>query len=180
MDEITSNAVTRSQKRKASASWPATSRAATNDSRIWLGNSRGDNRTLPMSSEVERPHCEIRWISCTDDGCEIHKDENEGACYWPNDPKVRKQGKKIRRKAQDRASISNTALEEGQASLPDIPYLSENLPPFGMNDTILATPPMVSPAFSPLHSQAGYDSDEATNTNQSPSTLHCRLMGILT
>ena len=39
MDEITSNAVTRSQKRKASASSPATSSAASNDSRISIGNS---------------------------------------------------------------------------------------------------------------------------------------------
>jgi len=48
-----------------------------------------------------------------------------------------------------------------------------------MNDTILATPPMASPAFGPLYSQAGYDSDEATNANQFLSTLHSRLMGIL-
>jgi len=39
MDEITSDAVTRSQKRKASASSPATSNAASNDSRISIGNS---------------------------------------------------------------------------------------------------------------------------------------------
>ena len=58
-------------------------------------------------------------------------------------------------------------------------YLSEILRPFRMNDTILATPPMASPAFSPLYSQAGYDSDEATNANQFLSTLHSRLMGIL-
>ena len=48
-----------------------------------------------------------------------------------------------------------------------------------MNDTILATPPMASPAFSLLYSQAGYDSDEATNANQFLSTQHSRLMGIL-
>ena len=48
-----------------------------------------------------------------------------------------------------------------------------------MNDTILATPPMASPAFSPLDSQAGSDSDGATNANQFLSTLHSRLMGIL-
>jgi len=48
-----------------------------------------------------------------------------------------------------------------------------------MNDTILATPPMASPAFSPLYSQAGYGSDEATNANQFLSTLHSRLIGIL-
>jgi len=48
-----------------------------------------------------------------------------------------------------------------------------------MNDTILATQPMASPAFSPLYSQAGYDSDEVTNSNQFLSTVHSRLMGIL-
>ena len=37
---------------------------------------------------------------------------------------------------------------------------------------------MASPAFSPLYSQAGYDSDEATNANQFLSSLHSRLMGI--
>ena len=53
------------------------------------------------------------------------------------------------------------------------------MPPFRMNDTILATPPMALPAFSPLYSHAGYDSDEATNANQFLSTLHSHLMGIL-
>jgi len=48
-----------------------------------------------------------------------------------------------------------------------------------MNYTILAMPPMALPAFRPLYSQAGYDSDDATNANQILSTLHSRLMGIL-
>jgi len=48
-----------------------------------------------------------------------------------------------------------------------------------MNDTILATPPMASPAFSPLYSQADYDSNEATNANEFLSTLHSGFMGIL-
>ena len=104
MDEITSNAVTRSQKRKASASSPATSSAASNDSRISIENSWGDNRTLPISSEMERRHSEMSWMSCTDDACEIHKNEKEGAGYWPRDPKVRKQTKKTKRKEQDRTS----------------------------------------------------------------------------
>jgi len=64
MDEITSNAVTRSQKCKASASLPATSSAASNNSRISIGNSWGDNRTLPISSEMERQQSEMSWISC--------------------------------------------------------------------------------------------------------------------
>jgi len=118
-------------------------------------------------------------MSCTDDGCEKHKNEKEGAGYWPKDPKVRKRGKMTKRKEHDRTSTSNTAREEGQASLPYIPYLSESLPPFRLNNTSLATPLMASPAFSPLYSHAGYDSDEATNANQFRSTLHSRLIGIL-
>jgi len=121
----------------------------------------------------------MSWISCTDDGCKIHKIDKEGAGYWLKDPKVRKQSKKPRRKEQDRTSTSNTALEAGQASLPDILYLSESIPPFRMNNTIQAIPPIASPAFSPLYSQAGYDSDEATNANQLQSILHSRLMEIL-
>jgi len=179
MDEITSNAVTLSQKRKASATSPATSSAASNDSRISIGKSGGENRTLPISGEMVRRHSEMSWMSCTDDGCEIHKNEKECAGYWPKDAKVRKQSKKTKRKEQDRTSTSNTALEKGQASLPDIPYLAESLPPFRMNDTILATLPMAWPAFSPIYSQAGYDSDEATNANQFLSTLNSRLMCIL-
>jgi len=91
-------------------------------------------------------------------------------------------GSRVRRqreKSRIGTSTSNTALEEGQASLPDIPCLSENLPPFHMNDTILATPPIASPVFSPLYSQAGYDSNQATNANQFLSTLHFRLISIL-
>jgi len=179
MDEITSNAVTRSQKLKASASSPATSSAASNDSRISIGNSWGDNRTLPTSSKMERPHSEMSWMSCTDNGYEIHKNEKEGAGYWPKDPKVVKQSKKTKRKEQDRTSTSNRALEDGEATLPNIAYLSETLPAFRMNDTILATPPMASPAFGPLYSQAGYNSTEATNANQFLSTLHSCLIGIL-
>jgi len=179
MDEIASNAVTRSQKRKPSASSPGTSSAANNDSRIWIGNSWGDTRTLPISSEMERQHSEMSWMSCTDDGCETQRNEKEDADYWPKNPKVRKQSKKTKRKEQDRTSTSITALEAGQASLHDISYLSESLPPFRMNDPILATPPMALPAFSPLYSQAGYDSDEETNANQFLCTLQSRPMGIL-
>jgi len=73
MDEITSNAVTRSLKGKSSASSPATSSTASNDSRISIANSWGDNRTLPISSEMERPQSEMSWMSCTDHRCEIHK-----------------------------------------------------------------------------------------------------------
>ena len=179
MDKITTNAVTNSKKRKASAFSPATSSARSNDRRISIENSWDDNRTLPISSEREPQHSEMSWMSCTDDGCEIYEIEKEGAGYWAKGPKVRKKSKKTKRKQQYRTSTSNTAHEEGQAWLPDIPYLSDSLPPFCMNDTILATRPMASPAFSPLYSKAGYDSHEATNTNQFLSTLHSHLIGIL-
>jgi len=42
----------------------------------------------------------MSWMSCTDDRCEIHKNEKEGAGYRPKDPKVRKQTKKIKRKSR--------------------------------------------------------------------------------
>jgi len=48
-----------------------------------------------------------------------------------------------------------------------------------MNNTILATLSIVSPAFSPLQSQAGNDSNVATNANQFLSTLHSCLIDIL-
>jgi len=179
IDEITSNAVTCFQKCKAFASSPATSSASSNDSIISIGNSWGNNRTLPNSTEMQRRHSEMSWMSGTDDGCRIHNNEKESAGFLPKDLKVRKQSKKKKRKVPDRTPTSNTALEEGQASLPDIPYLSENLQPFCMNDTILATLPMASPAFSPLYSQAGCHFDEATNANQFLSTLHSHPMGIL-
>ena len=62
MDEITSHTGTRCQKRKASSSWPATSSAASNDSRISIGNSWGDNRTVPITKEIDRRHTEMSWM----------------------------------------------------------------------------------------------------------------------
>jgi len=98
MDKITSNAVARSQKRRASAFLAARSSAPSNDSRRSIGNSWGDNRTLTISSEMERRHSEMSWMSCTDNRCEIHKNEKERGGYWPKDPKVRKPSKKTKRK----------------------------------------------------------------------------------
>jgi len=89
----------------------------------------------------------MSWTSCTDAGCEIYRNEKEDAGYWPKSAKVRKHCKKTKRNEPGRTSTSNTALEAGLASLPDIAYLSESLTPFRMNDTILATPPMPSPAL---------------------------------
>jgi len=68
----------------------------------------------------------MSWMSCTDGGCEIDKNEKEGAGHWPKNPKVRKQSKKTNRKEQGRTSTSNTTLEGGQASLPNITYISKN------------------------------------------------------
>jgi len=113
MEEITGNAVTCSQRRKASASSPATFRAPSNNSRIAIGNSWSDNRTLQITSEMERCHSERGWMSWTNDECEIHKDDKEGASYRSKDPKVRKPSKKSRRKEQDRTSTSDIALEDG-------------------------------------------------------------------
>ena len=120
----------------------------------------------------------MSWMLCTDDECEIHKGEKDGASYWPKDPKKRKQTKKAKGKQADRTSPSNTALELGQTLLPDIPYLSEHLPRLRMNDTILATPSITLPAFGPLYSQAGYHPDEATNANKFLNSLHSCLVGI--
>jgi len=114
MDEITRNAVTHSQKRKGSTSWPATSSPPSNDSRISIGHSWGDNRTLPITSEIERCHSEMSWMSYTNDECEIHENDKEGTSYWAKDLKVRKQSKKAKGKEKDRTSTSNRALEEGR------------------------------------------------------------------
>jgi len=54
MDEITSKAVTGSQNSKATASPPASSSVASNNSRILIGHSRGDNRILLIPSEMAR------------------------------------------------------------------------------------------------------------------------------
>jgi len=63
----------------------------------------------------------MSWMSWTDDGCKIHKNEKEGGGYWPKEPKLRKQSKQTKRRELDRTSTSNAALEAGQASFPDIP-----------------------------------------------------------
>jgi len=168
-----------SRKRNTCPSSPAPSTAANNYTRISIGTSWGDNTTLPISSEIEQRHAEMRWMSCTDNGCEIHKNEKEIAGCWPKDHKVGKQSKKMKRKEQDTTPTLNTALKEGQASLLDIPYLSESLPPFRMTHNILPTPPMAFPAFGLLYSRSRYDSEAPTNPNQNLSTLHTRLIGIL-
>jgi len=77
MDEITSNAVTRSQKHKASAFSSATSNPVSDDSRISIGNSWSDQRTLPITGEMEGRHAEMSCMSWTDDQWEIHIKEKQ-------------------------------------------------------------------------------------------------------
>ena len=92
MNEISSRAVTRSQKRKTP---PQSSPSVTcNDCRISIGNIWGDTVTLPIPSEMERRHLAMNWPSCTDDDCEDHKEDKIGARYWPMYPKKRKQSKR--------------------------------------------------------------------------------------
>ena len=91
MNEISSHAVTRSQKRKIP---PQSSPSVTgNDSRISIGNTWGDTVTLPIPSKMQRRHSAMGWPSCTDDDCEDHKGDKIGARYWPNDPKKHKESK---------------------------------------------------------------------------------------
>ena len=150
MNEISTNAVTRSQKCKTA---PQSSPSVTsNDSRISIGNSWGDTVTLPIPSEMERRHSAMSWRSCTNDDCEAHKDDKIGARYWPKDPKQRKQSK--RAKGRKNTDFGPTLSKENSpTALPDIPYLSEYAPPIRMQESIIDTPPMASPAFEPLYSE---------------------------
>ena len=150
MNEISSHAVTRSQKRKTP---PQSSPSVTsNDSRISIGNIWGDTVTLPISIEMQRRHSAMSWRSCTDDNCEDHKEDKIGARYWPKDPKKRKQSKRARGKKRTDfgPTLSN---EKTPTALPDIPYLSEYAPPIRMQESIIDTPPMAAPAFEPLYSE---------------------------
>ena len=59
MNEISSHAVTRSQKRKTP---PQSSPSVTrNDSRISIGNTWGDTVTLPIPSEMQRRYSAMSW-----------------------------------------------------------------------------------------------------------------------
>ena len=79
MNEISSHAVTRSQKGKTP---PQSSPSVTsNDSRISIGNTWGDTVTLPIPSEMQRRHSAMSWRSCTNDDCEDYKEDKIGARY---------------------------------------------------------------------------------------------------
>ena len=138
MNEISSHAVTRSQKRKTP---PQSSLSVTsNDSRISIGNTWGDTVTLPIPSEMQRKHSVMSWRSCTNDDCEDHKEDKIGARYWPKDPKKHKQSKRARgKKGTDFGPTPSN--EKSPTALPDIPFLSEYAPPIRMQENIIDTPP---------------------------------------
>ena len=174
MNEISSYAVTRSQKRKTP---PQSSPSVTsNDSWISIENSWGDTVTLPISTEMQREHSAMSWRSCTVDDCEIHKKDKVGARYWPKDRKMRKQSKwaKGKKKRDFGPTLSN---EKFPTALPDIPFLSEYAPPIRMQESILNTPPMTSPAFEPLYSEPYLSSGEAERAQTFIGSLHSTLMG---
>ena len=146
MNEISSYAVTRSQKLKT---LPQSSPSVTsNDSRISIGNTWGDTVTLPIPTEMQRKHSVMRWRSCTADDCETQKEDKVGARYWPKDPKKRKQSKRAngKKKADFGPTLSN---EKTPTALLDIPLLSEYAPPIQMKESIIDTPPMASPPLNP-------------------------------
>ena len=146
MNEISSHAVTRSQKRKTR---PQSNPSSTsNDTRISIGNTWGDTVTLPIPSELQRQHSVTSWRSCTYDDCEDHKEHKIGARYWPKDPKKCKQSKRAR--AKNRTNFGPTlSNEKSLTALPDIPLLSEYTPPIRMQESIIDTPPMASPSLNP-------------------------------
>ena len=138
INEISSHAVTRSQKRKTP---PQSSPSLTsNDSRIFIGNTWGDTITLSIPSEMQRRNSAMSWRSCIDADCEDHKEDKIGARYWLKDPKKRKQSKQARgKKRRDFGpTLSN---EKSTTALPDIPFLSEYTPPIRMQESISDTSP---------------------------------------
>ena len=174
MNEISSHAVTRYQKHQSP---PQSSPSVTsNDSGISIGNTWGDTVTVPIPSEMQRRNSAMSWRSCTDDHCQDHKEDKIGARYWSKDPKKRKQSKRARGKKRTDfgPTLSN---EKSPTALPDIPFLSEYAPPIGMQESIIDTPPMASPALEPLYSEPHLSSGEAEREQSFISTLHSTLMG---
>ena len=133
MNEISTNAVTRSQKRKTPPQ--SSSSVTSSDSRISIGNTRRDTITLPIPSEIERRHSAMSWHSCTDDDCEAYNEDKIGARYWPKDPKQCKQSKRAKGKHNTDFG-PNLSNENPSTTLPDIPYLSEYAPPIRMQKAL--------------------------------------------
>ena len=174
MNEISSHAVTRSQKRKIP---PQSNPSVTsNDNPISIGNNWGYTVTLPIPSEIQRRHSAMSWPSCTDDDCEDSKEDEIGARYWPKNPKKHKQSKRARGKKRTDfgPTLSN---EKCPTALRDIPLLSEYAPPIPMQENIIDTPPMASPAFELLYSEPYLSPCKAERAQSFIGTLHPTLMG---
>ena len=118
----------------------------------------------------------MSWRSCTNDDCEAHKEDKIGARYWPKDPKQRKQSKRGKGK-KNKEFGPRLSNENTPTALPDIPYLSEYAPPIQMQESIIDTPPMASPAFEPLYSEPFLSPGEAKRGQSFIGTLHLTLMG---
>ena len=176
MNEISSYAVTQSQKRKTTPQ--SGSSVTSNDSRISIGNPWGDIVTLPIPTEMQRKSSAMSWRSCSNDHCETHEEDKVGARYWPKDPKKCKQSKraKVKKKADFEPTLSN---EKSPTALPDIPPLSEYAPPILMQESIIDTPPIPSPALEPLYSEPYLSPDEAEHAQTFIDSLHSTLMGDL-
>ena len=115
---------------------------------------------LPIPSEMQRRHSGMSWRSCTDDDCEDHKEDKIGARYWSKDPKKRKQSKRARgnKRTDFGPTLSN---EKFPTVLPEIPFLSEYALPIRMQESIIDTPSMASPAFEPLYTEPFLSPGEA-------------------
>ena len=102
----------------------------------------------------------MSWCSCTDNDCKDHKEDKIGARYWPKDPKKLKQSKRAKgkKKTDFGPTLSN---EKSPTTLPDIPLLAEYAPPIRIQESIIDTPPMASPAFEPLFSEPYLNPGEA-------------------
>jgi len=148
MNEAASFAVTRSQtfqspsNKRNDPSQSSPSTLPTDSTNSY----RKDLVISPSPSEQENEHSEKSWRSCTIDDCELYSEEKAEASYWPKGPRKPKQSKKATGK---RAAIHGPIAPQKELSYspPDLPYLSEGAPPLSMEDSLLDTSPLASPAF---------------------------------
>ena len=119
----------------------------------------------------------MSWRSCTNDDCHDHKEDKIGARYWPKDLKKRKRSKRARGK--NRTNFGPTlSNEKSPTALLYIPFLSEYVPPpISMQESIINTPPMASPAFEPLYRKPYLSPGEAERAQSFIGTLHSTLIG---
>jgi len=109
-----------------------------------------DSVLSPSPSKQEKDHSETSWGSCTNYDIELHSEEKAEASYWPKDARQQNQSKKAKGK---RATTQGPIAPQKELSYspPKLPYLSEQGPPLRMEESLLDTPSMASPAFGPLY-----------------------------